>query len=107
MRIILLLSMATMYTTYAMDKEEPVACGSVTLGYCIRVMVGQGQERTPLIGNIQHETVEERTCKECMRQHRGKICCCGLCCCIACTGSTFAAVNGFVSSIKTIQSWFE
>ncbi len=109
MRILLLLSLGIFVGSYAMEqREEPVVCGSVMMGYCMELIAGRTQERTPLMvgpsrrGNIQEpEPIEARMRRECYQHNRCKIWCCGMCCCLTCS---CVAIN-IASGVKTMSSW--
>lgn len=118
MRKLRLLSMVFFCTNYAMEngQEEPAVCGSVVMGYCVRIAMGNAQERIGLLagqapngGNIQDGPpipIEEQTCRECYQNNKKKVWCCSVCCCLTCTCMTATSIHGIVDSVKTMHSWF-
>lgn len=111
MRFVLLLSMGSFCMNYAMDREEPVVCGSIAAGYCMEMIVVRTRERLPLMENrvnIQEappDPIEVRTCRDCYMQHKKKIWCCGACCCMTCTCITINSLSNIVKGFKTMTAW--
>lgn len=119
MRFFLLIAMSSACLS-AMNNnnndDAPTNSCDIIVRYCCNIVLESmvtryaTAERQRLLasGSIQqsleHESIEERTCRTCCARHWGKICCCCSCCCVSLSGSAIAFAGGITQSIDAIKN---